>query len=276
MHANDGPLHRTGRGGGRGALSLHGQPRPAGAGFWTSAACAALVATWHLQLRCLLCACACLTPRHTTPRARCVLLPAEHLGSGEHYTLQRYLSIGEYDGRQGPEEVYREAMDAIFKDGKDSHRFPQLRWSKRHPGKFRWVLYEMWPLTDPVTQARAVLVCEQNISQVKALEEQIKKQNQRWVQQRQGRARRMWHAGRMPIVRHGMEHWARWREPQRDWQPACKHPQARCALACLHCDTGHARMGRGRRWTRPRGRNPSGQAMREASAAGQRCAQHAS
>lgn len=103
------------------------------------------------------------------------------MGSGEHYTLQRYLSIGEYDGSQGPEDVYREAMDAIFKEGKDSHRFPQLRWSKRHPGKYRWVLYEMWPLTDPVTQARAVLVCEQNISQVKALEDEIRKQNQRWV-----------------------------------------------------------------------------------------------
>jgi len=48
-------------------------------------------------------------------------------------------------------------------------RFPQLRWSKRHPGKFRWVLFEMWPLTDPITQRRAVLVCEQNISQVRKL-----------------------------------------------------------------------------------------------------------
>lgn len=37
----------------------------------------------------------------------------------------------------------------------------------------------MWPLTDPITQQKAVLVCEQNISQVKALEEQFKKQNQR-------------------------------------------------------------------------------------------------
>ena len=57
----------------------------------------------------------------------------------------------------------------------------QLRWSKRHAGKYRWVLYEMWPLSDTVTHQRAVLVCEQNISQVKALEDQFKKQNQRWV-----------------------------------------------------------------------------------------------
>ena len=58
-------------------------------------------------------------------------------------------------------------------------RFPQLRASKRIPGKYRWVLYEMWPLTDPITQQRCVLVCEQNITQVKSLEEQFRKQNQR-------------------------------------------------------------------------------------------------
>ncbi len=58
-------------------------------------------------------------------------------------------------------------------------RFAQLRWSKRISGKFRWVLYEMWPLVDPVTHKKCVLVCEQNISQVKALEDQFKKQNQR-------------------------------------------------------------------------------------------------
>ncbi len=58
-------------------------------------------------------------------------------------------------------------------------RFAQLRWSKRIAGKYRWVLYEMWPLEDPVTHRRAVLVCEQNISQVKALEDQFKRQNKR-------------------------------------------------------------------------------------------------
>lgn len=108
-------------------------------------------------------------------------LIAEHLGSCENYNLQNYLAIGECDGSLGPEEMYNEAMDSIFKHNQPCHRFPQLRWSKRHPGKYRWVLYEMWPLTDPVTQQKAVLVCEQNISQVKALEEQIRKQNQRYV-----------------------------------------------------------------------------------------------
>ncbi len=63
--------------------------------------------------------------------------------------------------------MYEEAMDAIFLQNQPCYRFPQLRWSKRHPGKFRWVLYEMWPAVDPVSLQKAVLVCEQNISQVK-------------------------------------------------------------------------------------------------------------
>jgi hypothetical protein len=107
--------------------------------------------------------------------------PAEHLGSSVNFNLQNYLAIGECDGSMGPAELYKEAMNTLFKQNQPCHRFPQLRWSKRHPRKYRWVLYEMWPLLDPVDQSRAVLVCEQNISQVKALEEQIKKQNQRYV-----------------------------------------------------------------------------------------------
>lgn len=107
------------------------------------------------------------------------VVAAEHLGATENYTLEAYLAIGECDGSLGPDEMYQEAMHAIFKHNQPCHRFPQLRWSKRHPGKYRWVLYEMWPLADPVSGQKSVLVCEQNISQVKALEEQIRKQNQR-------------------------------------------------------------------------------------------------
>ncbi|KAF5830629.1 hypothetical protein DUNSADRAFT_14253 [Dunaliella salina] len=103
----------------------------------------------------------------------------EHLKDSDGYDFQTYLSMGECDGSLAPDEMFLEAMRAIFIEGKHCHRFPQLRWSKRHPGKFRWVLFEMWPLTDPITRRRAVLVCEQNISQVKALEEQFKRQNRR-------------------------------------------------------------------------------------------------
>jgi hypothetical protein len=45
-------------------------------------------------------------------------------------------------------------------------RLPQLRYSKRRPGKCRWVLYEMWGVDDPVTGLPALLVTEQNITQV--------------------------------------------------------------------------------------------------------------
>jgi hypothetical protein len=46
----------------------------------------------------------------------------EHLGSCENYNLQMYLSIGECDGSQGPDDMYNEAMRAIFKEDKPCHR----------------------------------------------------------------------------------------------------------------------------------------------------------
>ncbi len=65
----------------------------------------------------------------------------------------------------------------------NTRRFPQLRESTRTPGKYRWVLYEMWPLRDPITQQQCVLVCEQNITQVKSLEEEFRRQNRRLEEQ---------------------------------------------------------------------------------------------
>lgn len=104
----------------------------------------------------------------------------ERLGTEKaDHTLQRYISIGEAEGSLCQDEMYHAAMKAIFTEDLPCHRFAQLRASARTPGKFRWVLYEMWPLNDPVTRKRAVLVCEQNITQVKSLEEQFKRQNQR-------------------------------------------------------------------------------------------------
>ena len=91
----------------------------------------------------------------------------ERLGEAEEdHTLQRYISIGEAEGSLCQDEMYHAAMKAIFVDDLPCHRFAQLRASARTPGKFRWVLYEMWPLKDPVTRLRSVLVCEQNITQV--------------------------------------------------------------------------------------------------------------
>jgi hypothetical protein len=95
---------------------------------------------------------------------------AEHLGNQDGYTLKMYLSIGEGEGNINPDAMYDEAMNAIFRQKKPCHRFAQLRWSKRHPGKFRWVLYEMWPLMDPIGDKPAVLVTEQNITQVRFTE----------------------------------------------------------------------------------------------------------
>ncbi|GAX75245.1 hypothetical protein CEUSTIGMA_g2690.t1 [Chlamydomonas eustigma] len=114
---------------------------------------------------------------------RAMVNMTEHLGACRRYTLKSYLSMGESDGEVSTDDMYHEAMKVIFEEKKPCHRFPQLRASKRIPGKYRWVLYEMWPLTDPITQQPCALVCEQNITQVKSLEEQFRKQNQRLEEQ---------------------------------------------------------------------------------------------
>lgn len=103
----------------------------------------------------------------------------EHLGSHEEYTFQMYLSIGECDGSVAADVVFKEAQAAVYEQGQPCYRFRQLRWSKRHPGKFRWVLYEMWPLPDPVTKLKSMLVTEQNISEFIAQEQTFRRQNNR-------------------------------------------------------------------------------------------------
>ncbi len=50
------------------------------------------------------------------------LTRAEHLGSCERYTLKSYLSIGENDGGVAPDDMYNEAMRAIFEEDKPCHR----------------------------------------------------------------------------------------------------------------------------------------------------------
>ena len=48
---------------------------------------------------------------------------AEHLGSCRHYTLRSYLSIGECDGAISTDDMYAEAMKAIFEEHKPCHRW---------------------------------------------------------------------------------------------------------------------------------------------------------
>ena len=91
----------------------------------------------------------------------------ERLGDRAAYTLPAYLSLGEPEGGATSEEHCRAALEAIFERGLRSFRLPQKRWSQRVPGKYRWVLYEMWPMADPVSGQPAMLVTEQNISEVR-------------------------------------------------------------------------------------------------------------
>ncbi|WIA11311.1 hypothetical protein OEZ85_011434 [Tetradesmus obliquus] len=96
----------------------------------------------------------------------------EHLGEHKTYTLPQYLAIGQCDGGLSAEQIFAVISNAIFVNREPCFRLPQLRYSKRRPGKCRWVLYEMWGMDDPVTGLPALLVTEQNITQVKSVEEQ--------------------------------------------------------------------------------------------------------
>ncbi|KAG1666487.1 hypothetical protein FOA52_004869 [Chlamydomonas sp. UWO 241] len=100
---------------------------------------------------------------------------ADHLGPDPvMHTLLNYIALGEPSSTSGsPAEIFHECIRAIFELKQACHRIPQMRRSTRNPGKKRWVLFEMWPLIDPTTGQRAMLVCEQNISQVKSLEEKF-------------------------------------------------------------------------------------------------------
>ena len=45
-----------------------------------------------------------------------------------------------------PEAAYKEAMDGIFVQQEEVHRFAMPNQSHKHPQKSRWTLFEMWPI----------------------------------------------------------------------------------------------------------------------------------
>lgn len=160
---------------GRGLQNLNGEPSTAPLLLHSShpsllhAACAALPTSPATRHAGMLNLHNCTQPpavQPTQPTCPCPC-PAEHL-AGRELTLQNYLAMGQCDGKSA-EEVYAEASHSIFVAKEPCYRVPQLRWSKRVAGKYRWVLHEMWPMTDPVSGQAAVLVTEQNISQVRSL-----------------------------------------------------------------------------------------------------------
>lgn len=64
-------------------------------------------------------------------------------------------------------QLHDAAMEAIFQGMQPAHRFSMKRWSRSHPNTFRWVLYELRPLMDPVAREPAVMIVEQNITQAR-------------------------------------------------------------------------------------------------------------
>ena len=45
-----------------------------------------------------------------------------------------------------PEAAFEEAMHNIFERKEEVHRFSMPNTSRKHPGKARWTLFEMWPI----------------------------------------------------------------------------------------------------------------------------------
>ena len=45
-----------------------------------------------------------------------------------------------------PEEAYKQAVEGIFVQKEEVHRFAMPNQSHKHPDKSRWTLFEMWPI----------------------------------------------------------------------------------------------------------------------------------
>ncbi|KAK9819731.1 hypothetical protein WJX72_001710 [[Myrmecia] bisecta] len=91
-------------------------------------------------------------------------------------TLLDLYKQGVYDkgGLIEMQEAYNLAMENIFVKKLPCHRFTQQRVSHKHPGQTRWVLFEMWPIQDPITNEESVMVSTYNVTSQKELELELK------------------------------------------------------------------------------------------------------
>ncbi|KAK9830386.1 hypothetical protein WJX72_011468 [[Myrmecia] bisecta] len=104
------------------------------------------------------------------------LLREGHVGAdGKNITLfelfKEGIFIGGWDELQG---VYDDAMAAIFKKKEEVFRYVQTRMSSKGSGS-RFILFEVWPLTDPVTGELSMLVSLHNVSEQKKMELELQK-----------------------------------------------------------------------------------------------------
>lgn len=56
-----------------------------------------------------------------------------------------------------PEEAYKQAVEGIFVQKEEVHRFAMPNQSHKHPHKSRWTLFEMWPIN--VSLAHSSMQC---------------------------------------------------------------------------------------------------------------------
>ncbi|KAK9824385.1 hypothetical protein WJX72_009899 [[Myrmecia] bisecta] len=88
------------------------------------------------------------------------------------------LRNGDYPGGEADMlEVKREAWEAIFVRKDPMHCFTQRYYSTTHRGRPQYILFEMWPMPDPVFGKPAVLVSTLKTTQLKELELELEGQN---------------------------------------------------------------------------------------------------
>jgi hypothetical protein len=57
------------------------------------------------------------------------------------------------DMQTTPEAAFEEAMQHIFVQKEEVHRFAMPNKSRKHPHKARWTLFEMWPINVSLSQS---------------------------------------------------------------------------------------------------------------------------
>lgn len=82
--------------------------------------------------------------------------------------MRDYLALGTFGADTTADEMYNKAIEAIFSRNVSCHRITQQRPTRKMQTQDRWILFEMWPLLDPVSGWPVMMVTEQNITQVRA------------------------------------------------------------------------------------------------------------
>lgn len=88
--------------------------------------------------------------------------------------LFKHKHVYEEGGGDEAQIAYHTAWKAIFEDKEPVARYTQKRCSHKNAGESRYILFEMWPLEDPVNCDLTMLVNLSNVTHQKLLEAELK------------------------------------------------------------------------------------------------------